>query len=664
MMNDQSVLAPQKRWKSSSSLIASLLIFFILVLAVFVGPSWLRVIPDSLMFPVAEKVGDGINWFARDAKIAGVAMQEITRSIASFFDLIIDSTVVVLSKGIFTGRGLNVTQAVPPLSWLAIGGTLAIISYRLGGQRLTILTTTAVLFLVLFGLWQNAMITLASVLVSVLLAMAIGLALGIWSYRSQNVESITRGIMNVMQTVPIFSYLVPTLLLFGYGPSAALVATVIYALPPMVHNTVLALKSIPSETTECGIMIGCKPRQLLWQVQLPVALGRLAVGMNQAIMMTLNMVIIASMIGAGGLGYNVLQALRKLDIGSGLEAGMGIVALAIILDRVSQAAASRAANGKHLKPGQRPLWQLILVWLIFSTFLSQVLTPFQTWPENWEISTAAFWNAGVTWINMNLFHILEGARNFALLEIMRPFNSFLQTSPWTLIIAAVFFLAYHLGGLRLSIYCCSLLMFIVLTGYWAPAMSSVYLITISVSVAVLIGYPIGFWLSSRPGLKGTANFVLDTMQTLPTLVYLLPAVMLFRIGDVSAVIAVILYALAPAVRYAMVGMSQVPPALLEAAQIAGCTRWQTLIWVRLPAALPTLLVGINQTIMMAFSMLIIAALVGTKDLGQEVLIALNRSLVGEGLVAGFSVACLALICDGILKAAAARADSHSRKRVI
>ena len=141
-------------------------------------------------------------------------------------------------------------------------------------------------------------------------------------------------------------------------------------------------------------------------------------------------------------------------------------------------------------------------------------------------------------------------------------------------------------------------MFIVLTGYWVPAMSSVYLITISVSVAVLIGYPIGFWLSSRPSLKGTANFVLDTMQTLPTLVYLLPAVMLFRIGDVSAVIAVILYALAPAVRYSMVGMSQVPPALLEAAQIAGCTRWQTLIWVRLPAALPTLLVGINQTIMM------------------------------------------------------------------
>ena len=638
--------------------------FFTFVFFVInIGPDWMSSFPEALIFPVAEKVGSGLNWFARDAKIAGVPMQEITRSVASFFDLIIDATVVVLSKGIFTGRGLNVSQLVPPLSWMSIGGCLAIVSYRFGGRNLIVITSIAVLFLVLFGLWQNAMVTLASVLVSVLLAMAIGLALGIWSFKSQNVENVTRGVMNVMQTVPIFSYLVPTLLLFGYGPSAALVATVIYALPPMVHNTVLALKSVPTETTECGVMIGCRPRQLLWQVQLPVALGRLAVGMNQTIMMTLNMVIIASMIGAGGLGFNVLQALRKLDIGSGLEAGMGIVALAIILDRISQAAAQRAANGKHLEPGQRPLWQLLVVWLIFSSVIAFIFTPMQTWPDAWEISTASFWNAAVTWVNMNLFDILEGARNFALLEIMRPFNRFLQSAPWSLVVASVVALAFYLGGFKLAVYCALLMFFILLTGYWAPAMASVYLITISVLMAVIIGYPIGFWLSSQPQLKDTANFILDTMQTLPTLVYLLPAVMLFRIGDVSAVIAVILYALAPAVRYAMVGMSQVSPALLEAAQISGCTRWQTLKWIRFPAALPTLLIGVNQTIMMAFSMLIIAALVGTKDLGQEVLIALNRSLVGEGLVAGFCVACLALISDGLLKAAASKAEVSTIRKM-
>ena len=551
---------------------------------------------------------------------------------------------------------------MPPLSWFAICGAIVIAAYRFGGRSLAITCGVCLTFLVVFGLWENAMVTLASVIVSVLLAMTIGLLLGIWSFRSGNVENVTRGVMNVMQTVPIFSYLVPTLLLFGYGPSAALFATVLYALPPMVHNTVLALKSVPAEITESGRMMGCHPRQLLWKVQLPAALAKLAIGMNQAIMMTLNMVIIASMIGAGGLGFDVLKALRKLDIGSGLEAGLGIVALAIVLDRLSQAAAHRAAHGQHRAPGQLPLWQLIAGWLVVATAAAFLVAPLQAWPDAWQVSTAGFWNAAVTWINKELFDVLEAFRNFALLNVMRPFASFLANTPWTLIVGSIATLAYVLGGLRLAALCTGFALFIVITGYWQPAMNSVYLIVISVGLAVLVGYPVGFWLAMRPRAQGTAGFVLDTLQTLPTLVYLLPAVMLFRIGDVSAAIAVTLYAMAPAVRYAMVGMAQVPKARLEAAQIAGATGWQTLIWVRLPSALPTLLVGVNQTIMMAFSMLIIAALVGTKDLGQEVLIALNRSLVGEGIVAGLCVACLALISDALLKAAAARATSPSRRR--
>ena len=641
---------------------ARMLIFFLIfAIIVLAGPAWLTTVPEWLKFPVAEKVGNSLNWFARDATLGGVAVQQWTRGLASFFDMVIHGTVVVLADGLFTGRGLNVSQSVPPLSWLAIGGALTFIGYRFGGRNLAITNAIGISFLVFFGLWQNAMVTLSSVLLSVTIAIMLGLALGIWSFRSANVENITRGVMNVMQTVPIFSYLVPTLLLFGYGPSAALVATVIYALPPMVHNTVLALKSVPSEISECGRMMGCKPRQLLWKVQLPAALAKLAVGMNQAIMMTLNMVIIASMIGAGGLGFNVLTALRKLDIGKGLEAGMGIVALAISLDRTSQAVAQRAAHGKQRTPGQIPLWKLLIGWLIVSTVLALVFKSLQSWPEAWEISTAIFWNSAVTWVNRELFDTLEGFRNFALLSVMRPFSAFLANAPWTLVICVVAALAYFLSGLRLALYCSFLALIIVVTGYWGPAMNSVYLITISVTLAVFTGFPIGFWLSSRLRFRETANFILDTMQTLPTLVYLLPAVMLFRIGDVSAVIAVTLYALAPAVRYGMVGMSQVPQARLEAAAIAGCTRWQTLIWVRLPSALPTLLIGVNQTIMMAFSMLIIAALVGTKDLGQEVLIALNRSQVGEGIVAGLCVACIALIADGILKAAAAKASIHHRK---
>ena len=638
-----------------TGLVLGLAALFVVVPALL-GPDWLRVPPDWLVWPVSDIVGDSLTWFAREAQIAGMAVQDMTRGMAAVVNAPIEGAVIALSEGLFSGRGLNRTQSVPPLSWLAIVGAAAIVAYRLGGRSLCLTATIGLGFLVVFGLWAQAMVTLASVLVSIVLTCALGLAIGIWSFRSARVEAVVRGIMNVMQTLPIFAYLIPTLLLFGYGPAAALLATVAYALPPMVHNTVLALKGVPDELVECGHVSGCTDRQLLWQVQLPASLAGIAVGLNQAIMMTLNMVIIASMIGAGGLGFEVLTALRKLDIGVGLEAGMGIVALAVVLDRISQAWARRAAEGRRRHPGQRSLWLLVLGWLVVATMIAHVVEPAQTWPKDWAISTASFWNGLVSWMNRELYDALEAFRAFVLLNIMRPFRDALAMMPWSVGMGFVAIIAYGIGGARVALYCAALLMFIVVTGFWAPAMNSIYLMTIAVFLALLFGFPMGFWLASRPSLRNPANLMLDTLQTLPTLVYLLPAVMLFRIGDVSAIIAIFLYAIAPAIRYGMIGISQVPPARLEAAAITGCTRWQTLLFIRLPAAVPTLLLGINQTIMMAFSMLVIAALVGTKDLGQQVLIALNRSIVGQGIVAGLCVAALALVADALLKAAAKRAE--------
>ena len=638
-----------------TGLVLGLAALFVVVPALL-GPDWLRVPPDWLVWPVSDIVGDSLTWFAREAQIAGMAVQDMTRGMAAVVNAPIEGAVIALSEGLFSGRGLNRTQSVPPLSWMAIVGAAAIVAYRLGGRSLCLTATIGLGFLVVFGLWAQAMVTLASVLVSIVLTCALGLAIGIWSFRSARVEAVVRGIMNVMQTLPIFAYLIPTLLLFGYGPAAALIATVAYALPPMVHNTVLALKGVPDELVECGHVSGCTDRQLLWLVQLPASLAGIAVGLNQAIMMTLNMVIIASMIGAGGLGFEVLTALRKLDIGVGLEAGMGIVALAVILDRISQAWARRAAEGRRRHPGQRSLWLVVLGWLVVATMIAHVVEPAQTWPKDWAISTASFWNGLVSWMNRELYDALEAFRAFVLLNIMRPFRDALAMMPWSVGVGFVAIIAYGIGGARVALYCAALLMFIVVTGFWAPAMNSIYLMTIAVFLALLFGFPLGFWLASRPSLRNPANLMLDTLQTLPTLVYLLPAVMLFRIGDVSAIIAIFLYAIAPAIRYGMIGISQVPPARLEAAAITGCTRWQTLLFIRLPAAVPTLLLGINQTIMMAFSMLVIAALVGTKDLGQQVLIALNRSIVGQGIVAGLCVAALALVADALLKAAAKRAE--------
>lgn len=630
------------------------LVALAVLLIVLAGPDWLTTYPDHLVVPLTGWVDRGLTWFAREATIGGVAIQQITRSLAALVDTPIDAVIVVLAEGWYAGAGLNRTQVVPPLPWLALGGAVVLLGHRLGGLRLAATAAIGIAFLVTFGLWHNAMITLASVVLSAALAVAIGLAIGIWSYRSRHVETAARAVMNVMQTIPIFAYLIPTLLLFGYGPSAALIATVAYAVPPMVHNTVIALRAVPSEVVEAGIMSGCTPRQSLWQVQLPAALPTLAVGINQVVMMTLNMVIIASMIGAGGLGYDVLVSLRKLDIGAGLEAGVGIVVLAVILDRLTQAAAHRGAGGGSARRSRFALWQMLSVWVLFAVAAAAFLPALQDWPDAWTLSTAAIWNDLVSWINREFYDTLEAFRAFVLLGIMRPLRDFLMAAPWALVIAAVLAVGARLGGVRTAALVGSLATFVLISGFWQPAMNSLYLIVISVVLALLIGFPVGVVCALQPRLREAANLFLDTLQTLPTLVYLLPAVMLFRIGDVSAVIAITSYALAPAIRYTMHGIARVPAARLEAAAMSGCSPTQTMLWVRLPSAFPTIVLGINQTIMMALSMLVIAALVGTKDLGQQVLIALNQSRVGQGIVAGLCVSALALIADALLKAWAAR----------
>ena len=612
---------------------------------------------DQALLPISDWVGSGLNWFARDAAIFGVKIADITRALASVAQIPIDWLKFILADGWVKGAGFNKVQLAPPLSWLGVILAAALVGLRLSGRGLATLTLLAGAYLVFFGLWASAMTTLASVVICVIAALVLGLAMGIWAYRSVRAEMWLRAIMNVMQTVPIFSYLLPTLLLFGYGPSAALFATVVYALPPMVHATVLALRSVPSETLELARMTGCSRAQTLWKVELPVAAPRLAIGLNQVVMMTLNMVIIASMIGAGGLGYDVLRALRRLDFGAGFEAGMGIVALAVVLDRLTQVAAHNQSTGRQGLWSRRDTLIAALL-LALPTVASLVLPALSAWPGGWALTTAPFWNGAVSLINQNFYEPLEAIRTGMLLGVMNPLRNLLQAAPWSLIIVLLALTGYALGGFRTALTVLLLMLFVLVTGYWQAAMSSIYLMGLSVALALAIGLPFGIWVSGHPRLHHPVQLVLDTLQTLPTLVYLLPAVMLFRNGDFSALIAIVSYAVAPAVRYGMAGMMHVPGERIEAALMSGCTPWQSFRFVRLPAALPTLILGVNQTVMMALSMLVIAALVGTRELGQEVYTSLARGETGPGIVSGLCVAAIALVADALLKSGAQRAARH------
>ena len=297
----------------------------------------------------------------------------------------------------------------------------------------------------------------------------------------------------------------------------------------------------------------------------------------------------------------------------------------------------------------------IIAGIVGITWLLGIYFPvLNAYPENWQISTGSFWGDLVRYINVNYFDALESVKNFLLLNIMIPFKRLLLALPWVAVVAAVGLGGWQLGGWRLGLLTASLASFIAVMGLWAKAMVTLYLCGMSVLIACIIGIPIGIMASRNDRIHRIVSVVIDTLQTLPSFVYLMPVVMLFRVGDFAAMLAVIAYAITPVIRYTDHGIRQITPDLIEASIQSGCTRSQLLYKVQIPLALPHIMLGVNQTIMMALSMLVITALVGTRELGQEVYIALTKADTGRGIIAGVCIAFIAIIADRMIGAWAQR----------
>jgi glycine betaine/proline transport system permease protein len=627
--------------------------------------AWAFDYPKSLVIPAARWINITMEWLLNDATFGLFTFTELTRFIAAVINLPYQVALSLLSTGFLSGQGSSAVQIVPPLSWIAVIGIVTIFGWRLGGKRLAALVAVCFGFLAIFGQWDSGMVTLASILVAVPLGVAGGLLAGIGAYRWPRFEKVLTPLLDLMQTIPVFAYLVPILFLFGFGPTAAVVATIIYAIPPMIRITVLALRSVPDEIRDLGKMIGCTRRQMTWRVMVPSTKDSLMVGVNQVIMLSLNMVIIASMIGAGGLGFDVLAALRRLDIGAGLESGLAITALAIALDRLSQAYASEAnrpsrAHAQGSVAARYPYALAALALVTVTSVAGLAIPAVQAYPEALHLSTGPFFSNVVAWINVNFFDTFEAIKNAVLLNVLIPFKRLLGGLPWFGVAAILSFAGWRLGGLKLSVLVGSLSFLIAATGQWEKAMITVYLCGISVVIATLTGITIGIFAAERDRLWRWLQVVIDTLQTLPSFVYLMPAVMLFRVGDFTAMIAVVAYAIAPAIRYTVLGLNGVDSKVVEAGRAMGCTSWQLLAKIKLKLALPQIMLGINQTIMLALSMLVITALVGTRDLGQEVYIALTKADTGRGIVAGLAVAFIAIIADRLISAGAARARKRLR----
>ncbi|RUV03889.1 ABC transporter permease subunit [Mesorhizobium sp. M6A.T.Cr.TU.017.01.1.1] len=630
------------------------------VLAVFLLQDrlpWAVNYPASAIVPVAD-------WVSALMNLIKSNFSWLTRSITAALSVPLDFALNLLAKNFKIGHGADMV-VLPRLSWVGVCIAAFLAGRAAGGWSLGALVGGCFLYIALFGQWTSAMLTLGLISIAVPFCIVTGLFVGIWAWRKPWAERLLISpALDLMQTIPTFAYLIPMLLLFGNSPVSAMIATAIFATPPMVRATMLGLSRVPSEIDDFSEMAGCTARQKLWRVLLPSARPTLMVGVNQVIMLALNMVIIASMIGAGGLGYDVLLALRALKVGEAMEAGLAIVALAIALDRLSQAIARNHAQGHLYQEVSPSLWRrypnltLAIAILAATTLLGLFVPAFAAVPKAITFTTAPLWKTAVSWITINFFDTIEAFRVALILNVLNPVRAFCEGFPWA---GAVFLLGlagYQLGGLRLGALVAALTVFCAVTGLWEKTMATVYLCGISAFIGCLIGIPIGLMASRSDRVEKIVTPIIDTLQVLPSFCFIIPVVMLFRVGDVTAMIATVAFAVVPAIRYTNHGLRQVPPALIEAAKVSGCTKRQTFLRVQLPLALPEIMLGVNQTILMALAMIIICAMVGTRDLGQEVFIALSKADSGRGIVAGLAIAFIGIVADRLFNAWTAKARAR------
>ncbi len=656
---------------------AALVVLAIGVICRLFGASlpWLVTWPEILVLPVTEWVGDSVGW------LLGV-LKPAARMLSTLLDYPMTWVGAVLGGA----------------PWpLIIGGTTAL-GWYLGGLRLALLGAIGLGLVLLSGYWIEGMNTLALVAVSVPLALLSGLAIGILAYEVPRIKGAVNATLDVMQTVPTFAYLTPLLILFGFGPVVGLIASAIYAAPPMARNVLLGLERVDSEIREAAVMSGGTRRQQLFLVELPAASTQIMVGVNQCLMAALSMVIIAAVIGGfEEIGWEVLLTMRKAQVGQSFLAGLVIVAVAIIIDRMS----ARLAH-PHVPQNKRIGWAIVAVSVLmavvvairggdvaeFAAFdgladtvdasvgtftanngaaldsvkngamfygllplrigLSDAVLPF-TWGFQWTAVHSTLLYGGAV-----VLAGLLGWRGYAvaglvLVILTGVIEVGVAQLPWAFVLAGAAALGWVASGWKLARFVVILLLLILVSGLWSRALLSLYLSGASVFACAVVGGGLGLWSAVSRSAWAVIRPVCDLLQTIPLFVFLIPVLMFFQIGEFSAFLAICLYAVVPMIRYTRHGLVTTPEEMIEAARANGAGRWAEMFEVRAPYAAPTILLGLNQTILYAFAMLVIAALIGTTGLGQSIYLALGKADVGLGLTAGAAMAILALVADRLVQ---------------
>jgi glycine betaine/proline transport system permease protein len=632
---------PQTRSLLNQRRVALVLLLAALVLVLFrnVLPPALMRIPETLILPFADWI-NVIFAFVRD----DLGLMTATRAFSDVVEFCLDVTANLL-------YGKSRWPRLGPIPWVVIAVTFGMIGYALAGWRLALISGGTFVWIAVMGQWKWAMETLSVIVVAAPLSIALGLAVGTLAWRSRLAERIVNPLLNIAQSLPHFAYMIPVVVFIGVGPKAGAIVTVIFSVPPMIRMTLLGLRAVSPEIIESGKMSGATRWQLMSRVRLPAARTELLIGVNQVIMQSLAMVVLASFIGMPGLGQKLLQLLQALKIGLSVEIGITIVLLAVVLDRLSKAWAMK--QPEHHAPGagwvQRHRFWVIWMGLVALGFVLAALHPYFVEVDRKQaLSLAGPIDSLVGGFIDMISPVTDWLRWFLITWVLIPVRDAFLWLPTSAVLVFLAGIGWRIGGARSALVCLAFILPIALSGWWDRAMITVYTVTVSVALALIIGVPLGLFGASKPIRSQRFLLVCDTLQTFPSFIYLIPVVMLFGVNDVAVIAAVMVFATVPIIRYTIEGLRSIPPEIVESAEMSGGTKGQILLHVKLPLAVPTLVVGANQSIMFALFMVIIAAFIGTQDLGQEMQRALSSTDVGKGLVLGLAVAFMGLMADHLL----------------
>ncbi|GLY05576.1 ABC transporter permease subunit [Actinoplanes sp. NBRC 101535] len=512
---------------------------------------------------------------------------------------------------------------------VAVAGALALV---VAGWRAGLLAVTGFVAFAVLGLWVESVETLALTLSAVLIAVVLGVPLGVLAARVRWVGAALRPVLDVMQILPTFAYLAPMTLLFLIGSPAAVIATLIYAVPVTIRITELGIAGVAPTAVEAATAQGATRLQLLTGVRLPMARPTLVLAVNQTVMMALSMAVVTALIDAPGLGQNIIRALERVNVGAAFDAGLAIVIMAVVLDRVTTAASRR-----------RPHSWRVAVPVLGAAAVVAALPIGDAVPR---FSFAAPVNELTGWVELHWYDVTEWLKNTVSAILLNPLETTLTTTPWWLFTVLVLVAGLLMADWRSALIAAASVAGVNGLGLWQHAMQTLATVLVATVLTMLIGVWAGVLCARHDRLAVLTRPLLDAAQTMPSFVYLLPAVALFGASRFTAIVAAVIFAVPPVVRLVERGVRDVPATVVEAALSAGSTPRQLLWKVQLPMARGGLLLAANQGIVMVLAMVVVGGLVGAGALGYDVVAGFSqREDFGRGLAAGFAIVLLGVLLD-------------------